>query len=396
MSEFRRLTGEFVDPATERDYRRSVLPSVRADSRLGLFVAAALMAMFAISDYNFMGLSSSFYLLLAVRTVMVIGCLVMAFVLARSDAFIDRPWLYSAAPLLIGTGVLLILYLRPHSAPTILTSTIVIIMGFYLFLPNLLAGTVASSAYLSVTFAVGAWLWAGFGLVGAISMALLLAMANIVGYFVALRLAVLQRRHFVSLGEERAAREMLALEVEHRKALEQQLRVMAQTDPLTGLANRRHVMELAAEALPMVRRRGRACSVCMIDVDHFKSVNDQWGHGGGDAVLRAIAAALRQALDQSHMIGRFGGEEFVVCLPGADLRAALQVADTLRQRIEGLRFDGELSRLRVTITVGVAEVELHEATIDAALIRADGALYEGKRAGRNCVMTGTSIAHKAG
>ena len=79
MTDFRRLTGEFVDPATERDYRRSVLPWVRADSRLGLFVAAALMAMFAISDYNFMGLSSSFYLLLAVRTVMVIGCLVMAF-----------------------------------------------------------------------------------------------------------------------------------------------------------------------------------------------------------------------------------------------------------------------------------------------------------------------------
>lgn len=392
MHELVRLTGGFRDRASEREFRASILPSVQQDSLLALVVAAALTAMFAVSDYNFMGMTPAFYKLLGVRAVMVAGCLVMAVCLRRSNALVDRPWLYSLAPFLIGSGVLLILYLRPISAPTILTSTVIVVMAFYLFVPNLVMGMVASSLYLSVGFIFGAWLWAGYGLVSATSMSLLLLMGNIVGYFVALRLAKLQRSHFISLKEERRARQLLATEVEHREILEGQLRVMAQTDALTGLSNRRHFMECAQEALIKARREGQPFSVCMIDIDHFKKVNDGWGHGGGDAVLVTVAKAFAETLRHPNLLGRFGGEEFVAALPGTDQQGAERVAERLRRRIEALRFDAELAPVRITITVGIAQIRAGEHHIDAALGRADAALYQGKRAGRNrTTVTGMAV-----
>ena len=153
-------------------------------------------------------------------------------------------------------------------------------------------------------------------------------------------------------------------------------------DELTGLFNRRFLLTQLGALVSGARRHGRPLSVVMLDVDHFKSVNDEHGHAAGDAVLAAVAATLRDRLRAEDWVGRLGGEEFLALLPDDDAAGAATVAETLRSAIErmGVRYEDEM--LQVTTSVGWATLEPDE-TPDDLLRRADDALYDAKRAGRN-------------
>jgi len=383
---FHPVTGQFRDRDAERRFRSGILPQVQQDSRLALVVAAILIALFGVSDYVFLGLSRPFYLLMALRTVMIAGCLVLAGVLYRGAALLTRPWLYSVGPLLIATGTILIVPLRPHTLPTQLSAVVMVIVAFYLVVPNMLWGTIGTSVYLTAGFIFAACYWAGVSLLGALPIAVLLIVTNAMGYIVVSRRARLQREQFLLREAERRSQQELIAEVARRKALEEQLRIMAQTDDLTRLSTRRHFMEEARTAFAAARQASRPFSLCMLDVDNFKLINDHWGHVAGDAVLHDVAAACRRALEPEQLLGRFGGEEFVAALPGAGLEEARAIAERLRACIAGLRFDDEIAVLRVTMTIGLAEVQPREDDIAAALKRADAALYQGKRRGGDIVI----------
>ncbi|MBO9376780.1 diguanylate cyclase [Sphingomonas histidinilytica] len=380
------VTAQFRDAGTERAFRASILPKVQEDSWLTLIVAAAGMAMFSISDYGFLGLSPEFYVLLGIRVTLIATCLVLAFVLRSSDALLTRPWLLSVAPVMIATGSLSIIVLRPHTLTTQFIAVVIIVMAFYLFSPILLWGMIGASLYLGIGFLAGAWYWGDLPWDTVRAYGLLLIMANVVGYVVARRLARLQRQQFEALNEERLSKQRLMEEVARREALEKRLRIMADTDELTGLANRRCFLEQARTAFGAARSRERPFSLCMIDVDNFKAINDGWGHDCGDKVLREVAAACLATFREGDAVGRFGGEEFVAALPGADMADARRIAERLRETIAGLRLDGPLAPVRVTVTIGLAEVQPRETGLEPALKRADAALYRGKRSGRNVVL----------
>ncbi len=395
MHQLHPITAEFGDGRIEREFRASVLHEVQRDSRLTLIVAAVLTVMFLISDYIFLGLSAPFYPLLAVRVVVTLGCLFLAILLGSSDALLTRPWLYSAAPVLVASSAFVVAWLRPETTLTTqLVAVVIVVMAIYLFAPNLMWGMVGSSLYLSVGFLFSAWYWVGASSGLVVAFGILLVLANAVGYFAARRVARLQRRQFALLVEERHSKHRLMDEVARREALEQRLRDMAQTDDLTGLSNRRHFLDSAEAALLAAREAGSRFSLCMIDIDNFKAINDQWGHGCGDRVLRSVAEACRQTLGSRVPIGRFGGEEFVAALPDTDLEQARMIAERLRAKVSDLRFYGELVPLRVTVTIGISEARPHEAALEPVLDRADAALYEGKRSGRNIVVDASS--HSSG
>lgn len=154
------------------------------------------------------------------------------------------------------------------------------------------------------------------------------------------------------------------------------------TDPLTGLANRRLLLDRLREEHARQQRTGKSYCIAMIDADHFKRINDEYGHASGDEVLKKIAMVLRDGTRVTDTTGRWGGEEFLVIFSATSLAAARIAAEKIRRNIENMRiFSGERC-LPVTITIGIAEAGFNEKP-DTTLRRADQALYEGKQSGRN-------------
>jgi diguanylate cyclase (GGDEF)-like protein len=168
--------------------------------------------------------------------------------------------------------------------------------------------------------------------------------------------------------------------------LQAELERQAQTDSLTGLANHRQFMALAEKELSRLVRYGGSVSVLMMDIDHFKRINDTYGHRTGDLVLQRLAELCTVQLRDNDSIGRLGGEEFAVVLPRADGDHALEVAERLRQTIAdtGVALEHGLP-LHFTVSIGVATIEGPGTNIDTLLRQADHALYEAKAAGRNRV-----------
>jgi two-component system cell cycle response regulator len=159
---------------------------------------------------------------------------------------------------------------------------------------------------------------------------------------------------------------------------------MALTDPLTGFYNQRYLMRHLTGLMSTNIANGVA--VMMIDVDHFKQVNDRWGHPVGDRALKAVADTLRGRIRLFDSIARYGGEEFAVVMPGTGLQEATSVAERLRISIEELRFAPEPGvNHALTVSIGVAAVDAGDWTPQRLLRDADAALYEAKRSGRNRV-----------
>lgn len=185
--------------------------------------------------------------------------------------------------------------------------------------------------------------------------------------------------------ELRALNATLEAEVEERERLAGELQRLATVDELTGLFGRRHFLSLANRELARQRRVDSPISLMMLDLDHFKQVNDTHGHAIGDAILRALADVLRAGLREMDVAGRLGGEEFTVLLTAADAGAAVEVAHRLRtamaERVVSTQSGDPVS---CTVSIGVAQ-RTAEEPLDALLNRADAALYAAKRAGRNRV-----------
>lgn len=160
---------------------------------------------------------------------------------------------------------------------------------------------------------------------------------------------------------------------------------LAITDELTGLYNRRHFFELAEREFDRARRYGRPLATIMLDVDHFKQVNDTYGHAVGDQVLRALAKRCRENVRDVDLLARYGGEEFIVLLPESTLEGAYEVAQRLCGCVAEVPLESGRGSLTVTISVGVAAITQDCVDLETLLNRADAALYAAKRSGRNRV-----------
>jgi diguanylate cyclase (GGDEF)-like protein/PAS domain S-box-containing protein len=183
------------------------------------------------------------------------------------------------------------------------------------------------------------------------------------------------------------------LDITERKRMEAELRRLATTDVLTGVFNRRHFMEMAGAELDRARRHHRPLVALMLDIDHFKRINDTFGHPVGDLAIKALADTCAQIVRHEDVLGRLGGEEFAIALTETDLDGALLVAERLRQAVAAIRIPvrqgpGVPDMVAFTASIGVAERLEGDASVDAMLSRADMALYAAKRSGRNRVAVG--------
>jgi|GEM_PF-6521526 len=169
---------------------------------------------------------------------------------------------------------------------------------------------------------------------------------------------------------------------------------LAQRDGLTGIFNRRFFMEEADRFMKLTRRVHLPCSLIMIDIDHFKRVNDRYGHPVGDQVIRETVRVIQSALREADLFGRIGGEEFTVFLSNANLESSLMAAERVRSAIEQTRVSVQGLEMPIcfTISLGVANVQTDVDSLEALLARADKALYAAKQGGRNRAVANESYA----
>jgi diguanylate cyclase (GGDEF)-like protein len=198
------------------------------------------------------------------------------------------------------------------------------------------------------------------------------------------------------LGEQAGAQVAMAivkaqsLEAEKQRAEELKqinttIQQQAITDDLTGLYNRRGLVEFGRREVERALRFSRPLSAIMLDIDRFKLVNDRYGHPLGDIVLRQLSECCRGNVRTIDIVGRYGGEEFFILLPEADLSQAVQVAERLRQLLAELDVQSPQGEIRITVSAGVATLTPEVHTLEALIAQTDRELYRAKNAGRNRV-----------
>lgn len=170
-----------------------------------------------------------------------------------------------------------------------------------------------------------------------------------------------------------------------QKRMQARLEKLATTDPLTELPNRLHILKMARREFSRSQRYHRPFSILMIDIDHFKKINDEYGHAIGDQVLHELGKRCGQELRDPDVLGRLGGEEFVLLLPDTPKANAAYVAERIRERLSSSLLNFDKHTLRVTASIGVAELNEQDDEFSDMLDRADMAMYDAKQAGRNRV-----------
>jgi diguanylate cyclase (GGDEF)-like protein len=181
----------------------------------------------------------------------------------------------------------------------------------------------------------------------------------------------------------------IVFDIRERKVFEQQLLELSTKDVLTGLSNRRHFYELASQSINLCERENTTLALAIVDIDHFKSINDKYGHYVGDIALKAVSEKMKSFLRCGDIVARIGGEEFAIILPKLDIHSAQSVLNRLRESIGTLTVqtpDDEV--IHISVSIGVTEKQRLEIDIDSMISRADIALYHSKSAGRNRVSTG--------
>lgn len=173
----------------------------------------------------------------------------------------------------------------------------------------------------------------------------------------------------------------MMLEITERKQLELELERLATTDRLTQTYNRLKFEEIVRKEIEMARRYGHLLSIIILDIDHFKEVNDTYGHLAGDNVLKAVAGIAKEKIRETDSLVRWGGEEFIIIAPGTNLAGAAELAERIRRSVEDFDFDGVKT---VRISLGVTQFRRHD-TENTFLRRADDAMYTAKKKGRNRV-----------
>jgi diguanylate cyclase (GGDEF)-like protein len=379
------LQGEFVDAALEQSFRESTLQQVVSQQRTSLLVWAILLLLFAVPDYLAMGPVPWFWVLMGYRAGMAVLLLGYMHALQRAPALALHNHILMWLGLLAYPFFFLFYAVRPD-VRAINTGVIMVVqLTMFLFIPSRVKLTIPVALFGAVGTTVSYWWTSPADAATKAATVLLVTMPAVMGYVAALRQQKTERQEFWLRQQLQDANRELQGEVARRVALQVELERQAATDLLTGLPNRRALAERFPIEAARAQRTGEALSLVMFDLDHFKQVNDRYGHAGGDAVLRGVGQLCIGSFRGVDMAARVGGEEFAVLLPGASAQQAGAVMERFLHTLGGLDMDIGPHNVRVTATAGVAQQQPGE-DLDALMARADTALYAGKQAGRNRVV----------
>lgn len=381
-------TGEFRDRGVESRYLQDNQHLLGRQLRMALLVWAVLVMLFAIPDYHALGSSIELGVMLGIRLSTAVVLIAFALLVRKRPVLATQARWISAIEVGAITLFMGIYLMRPELAAWTVTLTLIMLIALFIFVPNRIPAVLGVSVYMAVCTMV---------MVDHISpkterelfgLGMLLAVPILIGWGAAVRTQVLQRKQYAMWRKAEHYNGILTREMEERARLQDALLLQATTDSLTGLNNRRQYERLFGQEIARADRKGQSLALCIIDLDHFKQVNDTWGHSAGDLVLKAVAQLCRENFRTIDILGRLGGEEFVVLLPDTDLETARHIANRFIRTLATTPLSIGDRDVNITATAGVVERLPGETALESLVQRADAAMYQGKRVGRNQVVAG--------
>lgn len=375
---------EFADRDTELAFQEHIQHMINRQLRIVLIVWAVLLLLFAMPDFQALGVTRPFYYLLAYRVVIALALLLVVLNIKSKTDFFKISYIVTAIVIVGFTGFMLLFYFRPDIVTWIVGVIMIQIIALMMFIPIRFSLAFVGGIYAVVITLVTRWAM-GSSKANLIGLFFVLMLPFVLGTATAMRLGVSQRKQFALLSQTAKINQELALEIDRRRALELKLTEMAATDPLTGLYNRREYEMLFTHEIERARRADTPLSVCIVDLDHFKKVNDTYGHGAGDEVLRRTAGLLKDKLRSMDIVGRLGGEEFIILLPQTTIDQAAMIGNRILEALAATDIDTGAAIIRITATIGISQMIPSDPNFNAIIQRADEALYRGKETGRNRV-----------
>lgn len=380
-----RWHAEFVDPAIERTYQKHVEADVAHFLVRTLKIWAFLILIFAWPDWLALGNSTGFYILLALRSAFSGLLLGLAFIVPRKPHWATWGWPVTLVALAGYPLFFIYPYILPTNGVFGLAVMMMMLLSVYVFVPNRLK-LINLVAAIGIAMVLLNMVIANASVVETILVLMVLAWPVMIGFAAAHRINMGNRKAFAALHNAENANLALSKEIAHRRTLEAELQRQALTDPLTNLSNRRQYELLFRRELSCHKRQGKPMALGMIDLDHFKHINDEHGHEFGDQILKTVADAFKEPLRNNDILGRFGGEEFILILPETTLQQAVAIAERMRQALRSAAIIKDGQAIGITATFAMTAVYDKDENLSDIIRRADNALYKGKRDGRDRVM----------
>jgi len=339
-----------------------------------------------LTDLANIGLGPRFIAALVLRLGSAAAVFVVAIALRRSPALIRRHDIITGVEAMLVFSCGLAALLQPDPAGLANMGMGLLIFAMFVIVPNriehvVMLTTVAATLWVVATAVTRHLPGQSVG-----GMCVSFAAAVAVGVVTANLIGATRRREFAASLASKLVTGRLRAEITQREKAELELVHRANTDPLTKIGNRRHFEEQAGAEFRRSQRSHEPLSLMIIDVDHFKWINDTHGHPVGDDVLRQLSSLLDEHVRRVDSVGRLGGEEFAVLMPGADRARAEEAAERLRAHVSSLALDLPSGIVRLTVSIGVTECDVWTEDLAVGLARADEALYRAKADGRDRVV----------
>lgn len=378
------ITGEFRDPVEDQAFRQAAWRSTSHLLQLSFVVSLGFSALLSLIDLVVLGFSRSYAVIALLRA----GALGPFWLLRKYGRSPDTFRALEYSVLLNVTWYSFIcaavILLNPESR-------FYVVIFFVVTSVLLSAVDLVSARITALTWGI----WSGIALTGCIAtgtfsaadlagLVLALTFSAAIGRIVARRNNQLSRLNFLLLRDSEEAQRRV-------EKSRQELAIIVATDTLTGALARREFMNRASAELLRARQECRPLGLLLLDIDHFKIINDRYGHAIGDAALVAFVEAIIAALQANGSVGRLGGEEFAVLLPEITESHIGRVAEGLRERVAAMALKVPGDSLRFTVSIGAALLAPDDTTVEAVIARADQALYAAKRRGRNRVVLAEAL-----
>ncbi|MDH4199649.1 MAG: diguanylate cyclase [Spirochaetia bacterium] len=370
---------EFADPGLENEYLRLSSHERNALLRKNLVTAIWITLIFCITDF-FSFKTAVFFEAALFRLILAFICMSGLLIMKYFQNPRQLQNLLFLFSFLYTTISAIMFHYIPYPTYSFIITGMLIVMALSIFLSQRFSLCIASSVYTSFAFLLPLIIYNNASIHFISEAVTYLLAANVFGWVTFRELNKNKRVHFLTHKKEQESIANLQSEIVHRKNLEKKLKDQVSRDYLTGLYNRRFFYETIPVEISRSRRGKMPLSLIMFDMDHFKIINDTFGHLRGDEALKKVAKAVLRNLRAEDVFARVGGEEFAILCPNLDIKKAALLAERIRKNIENIRLSFKSG---LAASFGIIDIKKNE-NVDKIMHLVDRAMYSAKKAGRNC------------